>query len=252
MDVAEEERKRFEEKYGVAPKGKTLVGFKSRKAIWSDEEDEDDDSIPTNSIANPALDKNLIEGRQGLAGRLKEFALTGGMNRPDGEEARNKILDEAEIMGVSRSQLSDLYKKYRSEQNEVYKSQMAKKEQEERAKEWNANFNRPTPMQASRKMVGSPEVEIKGILRKAMNMGINPNQLIASKEGNLFAAIDALKAAGIYHGGLKTAEESEAHRAITAQERRKQRELENAQLKILKKKFSVDEGEDEDEDEDEA
>ena len=107
-------------------------------------------------------------------------------------------------------------------------------------------------MADSRKMVGGPEVEIKGILRKAMNMGINPNQLIASKEGNLFAAIDALKAAGIYHGGLKTAEESEAHRAITAQERRKQRELENAQLKILKKKFSVDEGEDEDEDEDEA
>ena len=128
---------------------------------------------------------------------------------------------------------------------------MAKKEQEERANEWNANFDKPTSMQASRKMVGGPEVEIKGILRKASRMGINPNQLIASKEGNLFAAIDALKAAGIYHGGLKTAEKSEAHRAITAQERRKQRELEQVQLKILKKKFSTDEGEDEDEDEDE-
>jgi len=262
MDAAEEERKRFERKYGAAPKGKTLVGFKSGKALWGDEDEEDEDELVDNSNLRtaktmPSVAKTTstpkpeidLEKRKELAGVLKQFARGEIKTDPEG------LVSAGEEIGVSRDQIRSLYNQYRNEfrdnppENYPNKGELASvqtgMEQVDgaarRDREWNDNFGSQSLMQASRRSIESPEGEARRLFKKAYDMKIDPSTLVA-KEGGLSGAVKALKDA-FGSSGIRTAEETKARKELGAEQRRKEREQRSAFLKKIKEENPLDEEE---------
>jgi hypothetical protein len=118
------ERERFASKYGAAPEGQELIGMKSGKPVYGSTATDSTYKTPTPEETsavfqelentggggyNPATDPENIDKRKELASILKQFARREVKVNPE------DLVKSGATMGVSRSQLSNLYQQYRKD-----------------------------------------------------------------------------------------------------------------------------------------
>lgn len=115
------EKERFASKYGAAPAGQDLIGMKSGKPVYGDATQTAGYKTPTPEEVSsvfqqledtkgytpkPEID---LDKRKELASVLKQFARDEVKVNPE------QMVKSGESMGVSRSQLSNLYQQYRKD-----------------------------------------------------------------------------------------------------------------------------------------
>ena len=168
----------------------------------------------------PPEDEEELDKRKELALVLKKFAR--GDIKVDPEEMVKVGAD----IGISRGQLSNLYKQYKKE---IGSELMAgppepagqKPAGQEPAKQ-KSGFTTPNldrlaqmqnepigsrPMGSERRIITSPEGQMRLMARKAARAGIDVGQLISSNRGDIAAAFGELDIAGLGAKGIRTQEE---------------------------------------------
>jgi hypothetical protein len=118
------ERERFASKYGAAPEGQELIGMKSGKPVYGSTATDSTYKTPTPEETsavfqelentggggyNPATSSENLDKRKELASVLKQFARGEVKVNPE------DMVKSGATMGVSRSQLSNLYQQYRKD-----------------------------------------------------------------------------------------------------------------------------------------
>jgi hypothetical protein len=118
------ERERFASKYGAAPEGQELIGMKSGKPVYGSTATDSAYKTPTPEETsavfqelentggggyNPATSSENLDKRKELASVLKQFARGEVKVNPE------DMVKSGATMGVSRSQLSNLYQQYRKD-----------------------------------------------------------------------------------------------------------------------------------------
>lgn len=173
----------------------------------------------------PPEDEEELDKRKELALVLKEFAR--GDIKVDPEEMVKVGAD----IGVSRRQLSNLYKQYKKEiGSELMADPPEPAGQEPAGQEpagqepakQKSGFTTPNldrlaqmqnepigsrPMGSERRIITSPEGQMRLMARKAARAGIDVGQLISANRGDIAAAFGELDTAGFGAKGIRTQEE---------------------------------------------
>jgi hypothetical protein len=189
--------------------------------------------------------------RQLLADEVKRFA--GGGSK----ETAESLIEQGGEVGVSREQLSNLYKQYRAESEKGPTkldggSMFEQEEEQARARskasgafggdDWRGRSSANSvstpdldqyasdafgarPMGSERRVITSPEGQMRLIARKADRAGININSLISANKGDVAASFDALEAAGFSPKGIRSEEEVRARPELAAQQREARAEI---------------------------
>ena len=220
----------------------------------------------TLGLYSPEADR--LEKRQILANELKRFAAG-----ESGQTAESLIAQGAQPdVGVSREQLSNLYRKYQRdvrsgppEPTGPLKSTFAQQEEQARARSEAAgafggedqrgrslassvktpNLDRLAQMQdepvGSRTMesetrtITSPEGQMRLMARKAARAGIDVGQLISANRGDVMAAFGELEAAGLGARGIRSQEEVRARPELGEQMREAKASLLKQQAEEFRK-----------------
>ena len=197
--------------------------------------------------------------RKLLADELRQFA--AGQSK----ETAESLAQMGSDIGVSRGQLSSLYKQYKSEMGNAPQSTFEREEEQARARSkasgafggegqrgqssagfavtpnldrWQQMQNEPVGsrrMGDERRIITSPAGQMRSMARKAARAGIDINSLISANRGNVEAAYDTLQAAGLGPRGIRTQEEARARSEQMAQERETKRQLLLQQAEQMRK-----------------
>jgi hypothetical protein len=197
---------------------------------------------------------NPLEKRKLLAEELRQFA--AGKSK----ETAQSLKEQGGEVGVTPTQLSALYQKYKEEGKAG--STFAQEEEQARARsqasgafggdgqrgQSSADFvSTPNldqyagesfgsrPMGSERRMITSPAGQMRLIARKADRAGVNINQLISANRGDVAAAFGELEAAGFGTRGIRSQEEVRARPELAAQTRESKADLLKQQAEEFRK-----------------
>lgn len=212
-------------------------------------------SVPSSFSPNPIGDP--LEKRKLLAEELRRFAAG------ESQETAQSLKEQGGEIGVSPTQLSALYQKYKSERGAG--STFAQQEEQARARSEAAgafggegqrgkssagfvstpNLDRLAQMQnepvgsrtmeSETRMITSPEGQIRLMARKAARAGIDIGQLISANRGDVMAAFGELEAAGLGARGIRSQEEVRARPELGEQMREAKADLLKRQAEEIRK-----------------
>ena len=209
-------------------------------------------SVP--SSFSPASIGDPLEKRKLLAEELRQFA--AGKSK----ETAQSLKEQGGEIGVTPTQLSSLYQKYKTEGGS--KSTFEQEEEGKRARSqasgafggdgWRGRSSANSvstpnldqyasdafgarPMGSETRMITSPAGQMRLMARKAGRAGISIDRLIGSTGGNVQAAMDKLEVAGIGARGIRTQEEARTSPQQTAEQREAKRELLQQQAEEIRK-----------------
>lgn len=220
----------------------------------------------TLGLYSPEADR--LEKRQLLAEELRKFA--SGTS----DQTAESLVEQGSEVGVSRGQLSNLYKQYRKDigsdlmagpPKPESQSRFEREEEQARARSQASgafggegqigesskgfvttpNLDRLAQMQSEpvgsrtmeseTRMITSPAGQMRLMARKADRAGINIGQLIAANRGDVMAAFGELEASGLGARGIRSQEEVRARPALGEQMREAKADLLKRQAEEIRK-----------------
>lgn len=199
-------------------------------------------SVP--SSFSPVSIGDPLEKRKLLAEELRQFA--AGKSK----ETAQSLKEQGGEIGVTPSQLSSLYQRYKEEGKA--KSTFEQEEEGKLARsqasgafggdDWRGRSSANSvstpnldqyasdkfgarPMGSETRMITSPEGQMRLMARKAARAGIDVGQLISANRGDVMAAFGELEASGLGARGIRSQEEVRARPELASQMREAKADL---------------------------
>ncbi len=202
-----------------------------------------------------------LEKRKLLAEELRQFA--AGKSK----ETAQSLKEQGGEIGVTPTQLSNLYKQYKAESEKGPTkldggSTFEQEEEQARARskasgafggdDWRGRSSANSvstpnldqyasdafgarPMGSERRMITSPEGQMRLMARKAARAGIDVGQLISATKGDVMAAFGELEASGLGARGIRSQEEVRARPELASQLRESRANLLKQQAEEFRK-----------------